>query len=194
MEKHLFLTGKAGCGKSALIKSVLGEKLAYAGGYMTVGKHTDDGSIARVELMPAPAAAGIAGYESECILTRAGNALFHDNEVFRNTGVRLMQEAQYYPFAVLDEFGGFELIIPQFREALLEVLNSELPCVGVLTEDGEGEALRHALGLGEKYTAYRRALKNALLQDKDTRIVEIRHAGDIDAAKAVAAWAAEYAV
>lgn len=194
MEKHLFLTGKAGCGKSALIKSVLGEKLAYAGGYMTVGKHTDDGSIARVELMPAPAAAGIAGYESECILTRAGNALFHDNEVFRNTGVRLMQETQYYPFAVFDEFGGFELIIPQFREALLEVLNSELPCVGVLTEDGEGEALRHALGLGEKYTAYRRALKNALLQDKDTRIVEIRHAGDIDAAKAVAAWAAEYAI
>lgn len=194
MEKHLFLTGKAGCGKSALIKSVLGDKLACAGGYMTVGKRGDDGAIARVELMPAPAAAGIAGYESECILTRTGSALFHDNEVLRSTGVRLLQEAQYYPFAVLDEFGGFELIIPQFREALLEVLNSELPCIGVLTEDGEGEALRRALGLGEKYSAYRRALKNALLQDEDTRIVEVRHAGDIDAAKAVAAWAAEYAV
>lgn len=194
MQKQLFLTGKAGCGKSALIKSVLGDKLGCAGGYMTVGKRGGDGAIARVELMPAPAAVGIAGYETECILTRAGNALFHDNEVFRSTGVRLMQEAQYYPFAVLDEFGGFELIIPQFREALLEVLNSELPCIGVLTDDGEGEALRHALGLGEKYSAYRRALKNALLQDKDTRIVEIRHAGDMDAAKAVAAWAAEYAV
>lgn len=193
MEKHLFLTGKAGCGKSALIITALGSKLAYAGGYMTLGKPSAGGKIERVELMPAPAAAGIAGYASECILTRTGDALFHDNEVFRNTGVQLMREAQYYPFAVIDEFGGFDIIIPQFREALLEVLNSDLPCVGVLTDEFEGERLRHALGLGEKYSAYRRALKNALEQDKDTRIVEVRHAGDTDAANALAAWAAEYA-
>lgn len=194
MEKHLFLTGKSSCGKSALIINALGERLGYAGGYMTHGTLNSDGKIERVELMPAPAAAGIAGYASECILSRAGNSLLHDNEVFRNTGVQLLQESQFYPFAVLDEFGGFDIIIPQFREALLEVLNSDLPCVGVLTDEFEGEGLRHALGLGEKYSAYRRALKNALAQDKDTRIVEVRHAGDTDAAKALAAWAAEYAV
>lgn len=192
MEKHLFLTGKAGCGKSTLIKNILGNSLSCAGGYMTIGKYDESGVIERVELTPAPSVVGIAGYTSECILSRVGNKLFHDNEVFRNTGVTLMQEAQYYPFALIDVFGGFDLIIPQFREALLEVLNSDLPCIGVLTDENEGEKLRHALGLGEKYSAYRKALKNALLQDADTRIVEIKRTNDDNAAKAISEWAKQY--
>lgn len=159
---------------------------------MTVGKHDANGEIDRVELMPAPAAAGVTGYKSECILKRVGTTLLHDNEVFRSTGVTLMQEAQYYPYAVLDEFGGFELIIPQFREALLEVLNSELPCIGVLTEDSEGEALRHALGLGDKYTAYRHALHTALENDPDTRIVKLNGRNDAKVLQDVEAWVREY--
>lgn len=54
----------------------------------------------------------------------------HDNEVFRNDGVRLLSEAELYPFSVIDEFGGYEILIPQFREALSEFLSSEQPCIG----------------------------------------------------------------
>ena len=35
MEKKIFLIGPAGCGKSRLIREVLGEKLASAGGFVT---------------------------------------------------------------------------------------------------------------------------------------------------------------
>ena len=35
MEKHLFLIGPTGIGKSSLLRETLGEKLALAGGYVT---------------------------------------------------------------------------------------------------------------------------------------------------------------
>lgn len=114
--------------------------------------------------------------------------------MFRGDGVRLLQEAQYYPFTVADAFGGFDLIIPQFREALLDVLNADTPMIGVLVGETAGEELRRRLGLGEKYTAYRRALRAALENDAETRLVEVRVPGDADAARLAAQWAAEYAV
>lgn len=193
MEKHLFLTGKSSCGKSALIKRALGERLGFAGGYVTVGTRNEAGEIISVELFPAAAAAGIDGYSSESILTRENTRFKSNNEVFRNEGVRLIKEAEYYPFAVIDEFGGFELIIPQFREALLELLNSELPCIGVLTAEADGEVQRAALGLGEKYSAYRHALHTALNNDLDTRLVEMNNKDDSRVLSAVEQWVKEYA-
>lgn len=193
MEKHLFLTGEKGVGKSELIKSVLGDKLGYAGGYVTYGEKDTDGALLGVNLIPAAAFAGISGYESARILTQKGGKMTSDNEVFRAEGVRLLKESEYYPFTVLDEFGGFELIIPQFREALLEVLNSDMPCIGVLMTEREGEALRSALGLGEKYSAYRRALHTALENDPDTRIIKLTGTDDINARNALSQWANEYA-
>ena len=94
----------------------------------------------------------------------------------------------------MDEFGGFELIIPQFREALLEVLNSELPCIGVLKGEQNGEELRRSLGLGEKYSNYRRALRAALDADPDTLVVDVSGRGDENARRIVMQWASEYAV
>ena len=35
MEKHLFLTGISGCGKTTMIRRILGDKLAFAGGFVT---------------------------------------------------------------------------------------------------------------------------------------------------------------
>lgn len=194
MQRHLFLTGSSGNGRSATIISALGAKLKYAGGYMTLGAKNEFGGIEGVDLMPAAAAADISGLERAHILSFENGALVHNNEVFREVGVRLLQEAQYYPFAVLDEFGGFDLIIPQFREALLEVLNSDLPCIGVMMSEDEGENLRAVLGLGEKYTAFRRALKTALENDADTLILDVDSKDDDQIVRTLQSWIIEYAV
>ena len=194
MEKHLILTGADGAACSDIIKTALGGKLAYAGGYVTEAEPAPDGTAAGFALLPAAGAAGIAGYEAQEFLHCAGAHWTHDNEVFRGEGVRLLQEAQYYPFTVADAFGGFDLIIPQFREALLDVLNADAPMIGVLVDDTAGEELRKKLGLGEKYTAYRRALRAALENDTETRLVEVRASGDTNAARLAVQWAAEYAI
>ena len=194
MEKHLILTGADSAACSEIIKTALGGKLAYAGGYVTEAEYAPNGAAAGYALLPAAGAAGIAGYEAQEFLHCAGARWTHDNEVFRGEGVRLLQEAQYYPFTVADTFGGFDLIIPQFREALLDVLNADAPMIGVLVGETAGEELRRRLGLGEKYTAYRRALRAALENDAETRLVEVRVPGDADAARLAAQWAAEYAV
>ena len=110
MQKHLFLTGPACSGKSEMIKSVLGGRLAYAGGYVIVRAGGQNGAPPGCDLLPAAAAAGVEGYESASILSFSGTRLTHDNEVFREAGVHLLEEAGFYPFAVLDEIGGFEFI------------------------------------------------------------------------------------
>ena len=194
MQKHLFLTGPACCGKSEMIKSALGSRLAYAGGYVIVRAGVENGAPPGCDLLPAAAVAGVEGYESASILSFSGTRLTHDNEVFREAGVHLLEEAGYYPFAVLDEIGGFELIIPQFRNALLELLNSDLPCIGVLKSVQDAEMLRGVLGLGEKYTAYAQALHAALDKDTDTLVLETTGTGDTHAQRIVEQWAKEYAM
>ena len=95
---------------------------------------------------------------------------------------------------MLDEVGGFELIIPQFRNALLELLNSDLPCIGVLKSVQDAEMLRGVLGLGEKYTTYAQALHAALDKDADTLVLETTGTGDTHAQRIVEQWAKEYAM
>ena len=112
MKKHLFLTGPSGVGKTTIIKEALGAQIAYAGGFLTERVTDDSGKLLGFDLLPT------AGYERWQILDYSGEKPAKDNEVFRNQGVRLLNEAAYSPFAVLDEIGGFEMLIPQFRNAL----------------------------------------------------------------------------
>ena len=62
MEKHLFLTGPAGCGKSAAIRSVLGPALLNAGGFVTEQERSVEGTLRRSFLLPAAAAGGAEGF------------------------------------------------------------------------------------------------------------------------------------
>ncbi len=193
MEKHLFLTGPAGCGKSAAIRGVLGPALLNAGGFVTEQERNDEGALRRSLLLPAAAAGGAEGFEALPYLDLREEVPLHDNEVFREDGVRLLQEAAWYPFSVLDAIGGFELLIPQFRTALSETLSSGQPLVGVLMQRKEAEALCRRLGLGERVQANIAQLWKALEADRDTRIVELQGLHRKKALRSLEQWAEEYA-
>lgn len=192
MQKHLFLTGPTGVGKSTLLREVLGERLAMAGGFLTRQALDADGALAGFELLPAAGAAGVEGLEAQRFLTFPGGVPATDNEVYRRYGVQLLQEAVYYPFALLDEFGSFEIIIPQFRQALEELLNAELPIIGALRTLEEAELFRQYLGLGERMSLHCRRLHEALKSDGDTLVIEMRSPGDGEARRALEAWARQY--
>ena len=193
MQKHLFLCGPSGCGKSTLIRNALGASLAGAGGFVTERVSAPDGSLVGFELLPSAAAAGVEGFRPLRFLDYRVDPPAKDNEVFRTEAVRLLQEAAWYPFALLDEFGGFELVIPQFRAALADFLSSPVPCVGVLkTLDGAAE-LQRRFGLGERYLALARQLHAALRADGDTLVLDVSGRCDAAAERALREWAEQYA-
>lgn len=193
MKKHLFITGPSGCGKTTLLRQELGGALAYAGGFVTERVCGEDGRAAAYDLCPAAAAAGIGGFEAHRFLDLDQTPPRKDNEVFRGPAVKMLEEAAYYPFAVIDEFGGFELVIPQFRAALEELLNSELPIIGVLKGPDNASELKSSLGLGDRYTMLTDKLRAALSADPDTVVLEMLSRGDETVRRIVRQWVAEYA-
>ena len=189
MQKRLFLCGPSGSGKTTIIRSALGAKLAEAGGFVTERVCAQGGRLLGFDLLPAASAAGIEGFSPLRFLDYTTEPPTRDNEVFRTEAVRLLQEAEYYPFAVLDEIGGFELVIPQFRAQLAAFLSSSVPCVGVIKAPAGVEELRGRFGLGEKYAALARRLREALDNDPDTLVLDVAGFGDERTEKAVRDWA-----
>ena len=192
MRKKLFLCGPSGCGKTTMIRNALGGKLAEGGGFVTERAVGADGRLLGFDLLPAAAAAGVEGYTPLRFLDYTSEPPERDNEIFRVEAVRLLQEAEYYPFAVLDEIGGFELVIPQFRTQLGAFLSSPTPCIGVLKSPAGVEELQARFGLGEKYAALARRLREALDAAPDTLVLDTAGRGDIRAEKAVREWVERY--
>ena len=191
-KRRLFLCGPSGCGKSALIRELLGPALAGAGGFLTERICAPDGRPLGCELLPSAAAGGVEGFLPARFLDFSTEPPTRDNEVFRIEAVRLLQEAEYYPFVLLDEIGGFEMVIPQFRAALAAFLNSSVPCIGVLMSLPDAAALQRRLGLGDRYPAFVRQLRAALESDGGTLVLDTTGRGDSAAEQAVRSWAEEY--
>lgn len=193
MKKRLFLTGPSGAGKTTIIRQALGDSLAYAGGFVTERVLDEQGKLLGYDLLPAAAALSGQAYQRWRFLDYSGPQPSKDNEVFRSQGVRLLQEAEYYPFVLLDEIGGFEMLIPQFRNALAELLNSDLPIIGVLKGPENAAAIRSRFGLGDKFTMLTDNLRTVLGRDEDTVVLKVKSPGDPVASRIARAWTEEYA-
>ena len=192
MKKRLFLTGPSGAGKTTIIRQALGPSLAYAGGFVTERVLDEQGKLLGFDLLPAAAALSGQGFQRWRFLDYSGPQPAKDNEVFRSQGVRLLQEAEYYPFVLLDEIGGFEMLIPQFRNALAELLNSDLPIIGVLKGPENAAAIKSRFGLGDKFTMLTDNLRTVLGRDEDTVVLKVKSPGDPVASRIARAWAEEY--
>ena len=193
MEKRLFLTGPAGCGKSRLLREALGGRLAGAGGFMTGPLIGPEGYALGYLLQPTAAAAGLEGFDCPLFLDASVWPPQRDNEVFRSTGVQLLKEAVWYPYAVVDELGGYELLIPQFRAALEELLRSGVPLLGALKTPEEAELWRQLFGLGERFTLHAEQFRRSLGSDGDTRILDLSVLSEEETRRALSDWVAAYA-
>ena len=172
MHKKLFFCCSSSSGCREMILRELGESLASAGGFITEQAVGEEGSLLGLDLFPT-AAAAVDGFIGARFLDMTVVPPKTDNEVFRVEAVRLLQEAPYYPFAVLDSIGGFELVIPQFREALAAFLSSSVPCIGILRPLEEAELMRGFLGLGERCTAFAARLSSAIEADDETMLLDV---------------------
>jgi hypothetical protein len=126
-------------------------------------------------------------------LTFSGYGAARDDGVFRTEAARLLTEAAAKPFAVIDEFGGYELLVPEFSGALSAFLKSGIPCVGVLKAPAAALELHARVGLPPAYLSAAQALHAALTADPDTVILETSGRYDTGAEDALRAWTEEYA-
>ena len=193
MKKHLFLTGVSGIGKTTIIRQALGSAAGYAGGFITERVTDSDGHAEGFDLYPAAAGSGHGGIVGQGFLVFSTTPPQKDNEVFRESAAQMLREAEYYPFVMLDEIGGFEMLIPQFRNELAQLLNSDAPIIGVIKGAENAEELRASFGLGEKFTMLTDNLRAVLANDEDTVVIEVKQRGDETARRIVEAWVKEYA-
>lgn len=188
MKKRLFLTGPDRSGKSEMIHKALGNKIALAGGFVTIRERDSQGNILGFDLTAADG----SGQKARFLEWNQGAPVTRV-EVFSQTGTRLLRQAEHRPFAVLDELGGVELLDDGFLRALVNLLRGDTPCIGVLRGSGPAGKTVGMMGLNLRYELARRVLHEHLSKDLDTMVIQTTGSDDREAMALVEAWVAEYA-
>lgn len=183
--KNLFLTGPVGSGKSTSIANALGTHLDKAGGFLTV-RQKDESGKAVYYWMKRP-----DGSDGQVIIDYSAKPYTMHPEVFEDLGIRLLEEAEQYSYVILDEIGGFEVLSESFTAALMKLLQSDIPCIGVMKGEGPASKMIQKLGLGEIYVQKAEQLRQWMRQDEDTLLYECSQF-DPEGLRLAKAWAAEH--
>lgn len=183
--KNLFLTGPVGCGKSTSIATALGADLARAGGFLTVRQKDAEGRAVAYWLKRPE------GTDGRIIIDYAARPYTMHLEVFEDLGVRLLEEAANADFVILDEIGGFEVLSDAFLDALMKLLRSDIPCIGVMKGEGPASKMIQKLGLGDAYNQKAEELRQWMRRDEGTHLYECGQF-DPEGLKLAQQWVAEH--
>jgi hypothetical protein len=95
-------------------------------------------------------------------------------------------------FSLEDEFGGFDVLIPQFRNAIADVFSCDKPVIAVMKSDKNVKEVKKNFHLGPRFVQTVDIVKNVLANDPDTLIVEMKKPGDKKVRALIEQWAEEY--
>ena len=112
-------------------------------------------------------------------------------EVFEDLGIALLNQAKNHDFVILDEIGGFEVLSDSFMEALMKLLESDIPCIGVMKGAGPAGRMIKNLGLGEEYVKRAEQLRQWMRQDEHTQLYECSQF-DPEGLRLARDWVKEY--
>lgn len=143
-QRHLFLTGEVQVGKSTILRRFLDaanlppEQL---GGFQSAVRLLPD-QRSRVYLVSPGGQDELS--DANCIMTRQpnlqkktqGKRVFPEiyPEIFEKRGMELLQIKDIHRLILMDELGFAEREAPAFRKRVLEVLDGDIPVLGVLKQ------------------------------------------------------------
>ena len=187
MTPVLLLCGEIGCGKSTLIRNALGEEARQAGGFVTL-RCLDGDKLLGFDLAPGSALVDKSAPRQRFLDFTCGKK--QNDNVFADFGAELLKKSA--PFALADEFGGLELLIPEFREGLEALLTSGTPVVGVFKTDKASLALARRVELDSRYREEYLTFRQQLQQNPRVTLLPTSGRGDEDARLALEQWVSQY--
>lgn len=141
MEKHLFLKGDSGIGKTTLLRELLKPYSDDVGGFLTRRLLDESGETAGFCLVPVQGddlPESVGGYvpgAEHLFIEKTDGGWNKYPEVFETVGTKLLRELHGKRFCYLDEIGGIEMKSEAFRKALCQVLASDICCIGVIKNE-----------------------------------------------------------
>ena len=108
------------------------------------------------------------GSDGQVIIDYSAKPYTMHLEVFEDLGIRLLEEAKQFDYVILDEIGGFEVLSDLFLKALQQLLESDIPCIGVMKGEGPASKMIRKLGLGEIYLNRAESLRRWMDRDPNT--------------------------
>lgn len=130
MEKHVFLTGEKGVGKSTLIRRILEQGKRSYGGFFTV--RTDKVYGGRYSVHLIEAGRGDGPSEENLLFFCDVPDEINREEQFNTLGCKALQNAAGAGLIIMDELGTHEVNAAEFCSAVMRILDGDVPVLGVL--------------------------------------------------------------
>ena len=135
MKKHIFYTGPRGVGKSTLLQKRLTEYDGTCAGFRTVKVPCGEGFTVHMLSFDDTALPA----EENFLFHRDNKREYEKNAVrFDTIGCRMLADIEGAELIVMDELGSAESEAKAFQNCGLQLLNGDIPVLGVLQE-GESE-------------------------------------------------------
>lgn len=167
MKPMFFLEGPTGIGKSSLIFEMVKKSKIPCRGFLSRRLLHADGSTGAFQLAAYHKADKPTGFyrgnEDNIFLRYPGRKNAEAVPAVFASLRELTGNWQEAKLLVLDEIGGMELQVPACREFLYEMLNSRIPCIGVLKSFDNYQHMKQYVNItrqtSEQYQKLRRRLE-----------------------------------
>ena len=186
MKKHFFLEGPIQEGKSTLIRKLIGDHLIDVGGFSSQRLVNDSGKTVGFRIVPASEAMELtkkySPHLSDVFLYFDGNKTKMTSEIFVDTAIKYLRKSQGKKLILLDEIGGVEMLMPEFRAQLYEVLEGEIPCLGVLKLETSNRNMCSNANINHECVDYHLQLREFLVNQYEADLVrfERKYAADTE--------------
>lgn len=169
---NLFLEGLSGSGKSTLLRECLEPYKSKLGGFCSQRLWKED--YASYRILPANVFKLDTQYDPE--MENVFRYHYKDTtikrpEVFREYGVELLNQAEDFPLVLLDEIGGAELLVAEFKEKLYNLISGPIPCIGVLKLSEKAKFMKREAGYGNDVVTFNEEVREFITSTPDSKIL-----------------------
>jgi len=169
---NLFLEGLSGSGKSTLLRECLFPYKTQIGGFSSQRLWQENYASYRIQ--PADCFDLTADYTPDMehvFRYHYKDTTVNSLEVFESYGVELLRDAAGYPLILLDEIGGSELLVPEFRENLYNLIKGPYNCIGVLKLSEKARYMGNSTGQAKDFGASNEELRELITSLPDSKIL-----------------------